>query len=468
MKNFSIAFWVVLISCNLYAQKGDLKFAEKALKDGKEFNAAYFSAKALNHPKASKRIVKRAHKILSEYVSKGFDYRENEISSYTKKLQNYDKDESVKNASIVVQFTQDLIDYKTVLDEIPNDRLAPPKSKSPPVVVPEKDYSKALKSAINQLNEIKKKASLDYLKEARELSKEKMLDKLKESFYKYEKAIKLDNSVVESVRNEKNALGIRIGKLMLSEANSLYFSQGSSFNDKELAIEILEKASKYSEEEEIKKQKTKLGNDLCEVYYLKVRNLLELPLKRQEEGTNKNEKANTTVSGMKVSFDKNKAIQDIKNRQLKTSNSSPKRSTILAGNSNAVISSTNLDNSHQAIAFLDRIKKINPSYKDTKYLMQIALKGTWLIDYRDNKKYATAKIGNHIWMTTNLDFNASGSEYKTYCKDGKVVEVKKYGRFYNWYSVMKNSRSEGSQGVCPKGWRVPSVEDYRTLQNTIL
>jgi uncharacterized protein (TIGR02145 family) len=84
-------------------------------------------------------------------------------------------------------------------------------------------------------------------------------------------------------------------------------------------------------------------------------------------------------------------------------------------------------------------------------------------DSRDGQSYRTVKIGDQTWMAENLNYNASGSV----CKN-KLGNCTKYGRLYNWSTVMAGSSSSssspsGRRGVCPSGWHVPSDAEWTIL-----
>jgi len=82
------------------------------------------------------------------------------------------------------------------------------------------------------------------------------------------------------------------------------------------------------------------------------------------------------------------------------------------------------------------------------------LGGSFFTDPRDGKKYRTVKIGDQVWMAENLNYDARGSKW--YNND--PANAKKYGRFYDWETAIK---------ACPKGWHLPSDDEWETLINFV-
>jgi len=66
--------------------------------------------------------------------------------------------------------------------------------------------------------------------------------------------------------------------------------------------------------------------------------------------------------------------------------------------------------------------------------------------------FDTIKIGSQTWMSNNLDIEVPGS----WCYNNNPENCKKYGRLYT-YEAAKNN--------CPKGWHLPSKDEWLVLAN---
>lgn len=74
-----------------------------------------------------------------------------------------------------------------------------------------------------------------------------------------------------------------------------------------------------------------------------------------------------------------------------------------------------------------------------------------LVDDRDGQIYKTARLkDNRIWMVQNLNYPTKNS----YCYNDTLSYCESYGRLYTWHAANK---------ACPKGWRLPSTDEWSFL-----
>lgn len=102
-----------------------------------------------------------------------------------------------------------------------------------------------------------------------------------------------------------------------------------------------------------------------------------------------------------------------------------------------------------------------------------AQRGGILIDTRDNRSYKTVTIGTQTWKAENLDYGMriDGVDDQTendviekYCYDDLSYNCDTYGALYQWDEMMQYTTSEGTQGVCPPGWHLPTDDEWKTLE----
>ncbi len=82
----------------------------------------------------------------------------------------------------------------------------------------------------------------------------------------------------------------------------------------------------------------------------------------------------------------------------------------------------------------------------------------------DGKFYSTLQIGEQCWFRENLNYEVDGGSW---CYNDEERNCDNYGRLYLWETAMAGSTEEGSQGVCPEGWRIPTDEDFKVLEREL-
>jgi uncharacterized protein (TIGR02145 family) len=92
------------------------------------------------------------------------------------------------------------------------------------------------------------------------------------------------------------------------------------------------------------------------------------------------------------------------------------------------------------------------------------------------KTYNTVQIGSQCWLKENLDVGTrvDGSQDQTnnsliekYCYNNDTAKCNTYGGLYQWNEAMQYSTTEGTKGICPSGWHIPTQAEFQTLITTV-
>jgi uncharacterized protein (TIGR02145 family) len=90
--------------------------------------------------------------------------------------------------------------------------------------------------------------------------------------------------------------------------------------------------------------------------------------------------------------------------------------------------------------------------------------------------YHTILIGTQWWIKENLNVGTRINGYipqsnngiiEKYCYNDDQANCAKYGGLYQWSEIMKYTTTEGSQGICPSGWHIPTNSEITTLNLSI-
>ncbi len=92
--------------------------------------------------------------------------------------------------------------------------------------------------------------------------------------------------------------------------------------------------------------------------------------------------------------------------------------------------------------------------------------------YYNGQIYHTVQIGNQCWLIENLNVGTriNGSKEQTdngiiekYCYKNDHANCDIYGGLYQWNELMQYTNTQGTQGICPPGWHIPTDKELTTL-----
>lgn len=90
--------------------------------------------------------------------------------------------------------------------------------------------------------------------------------------------------------------------------------------------------------------------------------------------------------------------------------------------------------------------------------------------------YHTVQIADQCWLKEYLNvgtmINSIPSQtdngiIEKYCYDNDSINCAIYGGLYQWDEAMQYATNEGTQGICPQGWHIPTFLEFETLKTSV-
>jgi uncharacterized protein (TIGR02145 family) len=101
--------------------------------------------------------------------------------------------------------------------------------------------------------------------------------------------------------------------------------------------------------------------------------------------------------------------------------------------------------------------------------------GTKLVPYGDFT-YHTVQIGSQCWLEENMRVGTmiagatdqtNNATLEKYCYDDIPTNCSWYGGLYQWDEAMQYVTTPASQGICPRGWHIPTYAEFQTFSSAV-
>ncbi len=94
----------------------------------------------------------------------------------------------------------------------------------------------------------------------------------------------------------------------------------------------------------------------------------------------------------------------------------------------------------------------------------------------EGQVYNTIQIYSQCWLKENLNVGSMipGNQNQSnngltekYCYNNEPDSCNKYGGLYQWNEMMNYTSQQGTQGICPVGWHLPTDEEWKVLEGAV-
>ena len=110
-----------------------------------------------------------------------------------------------------------------------------------------------------------------------------------------------------------------------------------------------------------------------------------------------------------------------------------------------------------------------------QFATNVPCPGTPTVTY-EGQVYNTIQIFSQCWLKENLNVGVMipGSQdmgdndtVEKYCYFNNPLNCNTYGGLYQWDEMMQYETIQGTQGICPPGWHLPTDEEWKVLEGSV-
>ncbi|NJM94389.1 MAG: hypothetical protein HC842_06755 [Cytophagales bacterium] len=95
-------------------------------------------------------------------------------------------------------------------------------------------------------------------------------------------------------------------------------------------------------------------------------------------------------------------------------------------------------------------------------LLALSTKGQQIVKDIDGNSYETIELPNgQVWFLENLraSKNPQGEVIERDCYGGTAANCNAWGGLYDYETAVNGADYESTQGICPNGWHIPSLQE---------
>jgi uncharacterized protein (TIGR02145 family) len=110
-----------------------------------------------------------------------------------------------------------------------------------------------------------------------------------------------------------------------------------------------------------------------------------------------------------------------------------------------------------------------------QFATNIPCPGTPTVEY-EGQVYNTIQIFSQCWLKEDLNVGTmiqatedmtDNGVLEKYCYNDNEDSCTRYGGLYQWHEMMQYTTQQGTQGICPPGWHLPTNDEWKVLEGAV-